>query len=211
MKQDERFRFIMDGFVPTPQQVEQYIADTEKHIDDVRRELLYNVIPKLEERAEKHDASKLVEPELSGFIQLAEAMKLSDHAYGSPEYRENLARYKTVILEHYRVNDHHPEHFSNPETGEPTLAAMDLLSILEWLCDGFAASQRHGDKADYAESLWIQRERFSIQSDLFTIIWHTAVALGFVSDPDGHEFYEAHARCKANGRCQREVSDYSDD
>ena len=81
-------------------------ADTEQHIRKVQARL-EECVNHLTVRAAHHDASKLREPEKSGFDTLTE--RLSMLVYGSDEYRAALEAGKATIQHHYAVNTHHPE------------------------------------------------------------------------------------------------------
>lgn len=192
---------VDESFVPTPEQIAEYTDHTQAHIRDVQRQIRNNVIPQFEARAERHDASKLYEPELSGFIQLFEVQKTHKAAFGTAAYSEALAKYKPVIAEHWKNNDHHPEH---TETGGH-VRGMNLFSLMEWMVDGWCACQAREDECDFAVSLWSSKERFQIESDTFIILWNTALALGYVTKgDDGHEYMDAHVRCMERGMCKRE-------
>lgn len=144
-------------------------ADTEQHIRKVQARMGV-VIHELRVRADVHDASKLREPEKSGFDTLTE--QLSTLVYGSPEYRAALEAGKPTIQHHYAVNDHHPE--STPLG----IAGMSLLSITEMLCDWKAASERTAG-GSLAQSLPINKERFKIDDQLYAILENTVRELGW--------------------------------
>jgi len=99
--------------------------------------------------------------------------KLRALTYGSEEYKACLQKMGPALKHHYEVNSHHPEHYENGVQG------MSLLDILEMLADWKAASMRHND-GSFAESLKINRERFNISPELFTIIKKTVEELGWV-------------------------------
>ena len=106
--------------------------ETRRHIHRVQQ-LMYRFVHTLLNRCENHDRSKLEEPEKSGF----EAMDAEPYfEYGTPEYYEKQVRYKDVLEHHYRENSHHPEHYAG------FIAEMDLVDLLEMLCDW--ASRRKG-------------------------------------------------------------------
>jgi hypothetical protein len=81
-------------------------ADTEQHIRKVQARLAV-VIHELRVRGEQHDASKLEEPEKSGFDVLS--AQLSTLVYGSDEYKAALEAGKPTVAHHYAHNSHHPE------------------------------------------------------------------------------------------------------
>lgn len=90
--------------------------DTLAHIHRVR-ELLAQCRDNLIVRSDKHDASKLEEPEKSAFDRL-KALSLSGMAYGSDEYRACLRAEKPAIEHHYKANSHHPEFYPKEDGGQ---------------------------------------------------------------------------------------------
>jgi hypothetical protein len=124
----------------------------------------------LRQRAAIHDASKLQEPELSGYAGLSDA--LNGLAYGTPEHSAAFRPFKEIIQHHYQHNRHHPEYHPNG------INDMTLLDVLEMLCDWKAASERsHGD---FMESIRISSERFNIDSQLSLILVNTARDFGWI-------------------------------
>lgn len=110
--------------------------DTYEHIAEVRYRL-NRVIRQLLTRAHVHDRSKLEEPELSMFNVYRQ--KLDEVEHDSPEYRRQLADMGEALRHHYAHNSHHPEHYPDG------IAGMDLLDLIEMLCDWLAAAARKGD------------------------------------------------------------------
>jgi hypothetical protein len=86
-------------------------ADTRAHIDLVQMHIK-QISFMLQHRASAHDASKLEEPEKSGFDQLV--TRLADVEYGTDAYRAALAEAAPAIAHHYAHNSHHPEHWIWP-------------------------------------------------------------------------------------------------
>lgn len=134
--------------------------DTKKHIGHVRA-YLGRIANELDKRATAHDASKLASPEKEAYDQFT--LRLKGLTYGSEEYRATLREMKPAIAHHYAHNSHHPEHYPNG------IAGMDLLDLVEMACDWKAASLRHAD-GDFRASLNINRERFGISDQLFSIL-----------------------------------------
>ena len=145
--------------------------DTLDHIDKVQH-CLDEIRAQLVLRGVRHDASKLREPEKSGYDRLTIALK--DCAYGSDAYRAALSEARPTIEHHYAANDHHPEHWPNG------VHDMSFLSITEMLCDWAAAADRHGGLT--LASLENNRRRFGISDQLYTIIVHTYHELGWIND-----------------------------
>ena len=146
------------------------IAETLEHIDNVRR-FLNPIIQMLIERAEGHDLSKLLEPERSmfnKFTPINEQLK-----YGSDEYYQNLGKMLAEALSHhYDMNSHHPQFFDNGIDG------MSLIDLMEMMVDWKASTMKHKD-GDINNSLEINRERFNISDQLYSILKNTIKELGW--------------------------------
>lgn len=143
--------------------------DTLEHIGKVRHRI-DQIKAQLNLRAAGHDASKLEEPEKSGFDVLT--FNLAQLTYGSDEYKAALVEGKPTIEHHYAVNDHHPEHWPNG------INDMSLLSIVEMLCDWKAASERT-KQGSIAQSLAHNQKRFNISDQLAAILENTVRELGW--------------------------------
>ena len=143
--------------------------ETLKHIQVVR-DLLLKVIRELTVRCEQHDKSKLEEPELSVFVEYTP--KLKDSTYGSDEYKQFLIEMKPALDHHYANNRHHPEHFY-PNVAHMNavdeISCMNLVDIIEMLCDWKAAALRHTD-GDINKSIEINKKRFGISDQLASIL-----------------------------------------
>lgn len=144
--------------------------DTEQHIKTVKG-LLDAVIMQLALRGRDHDKSKLRSPEKEMFDEFTP--KLRDLTYGSDEYRACLAEMSKALQHHYQNNTHHPEHYENG------VDDMNLLDVIEMLCDWVAATRRHAD-GSVRESLMINKKRFSLSPQLYKIICNTAVQMGWI-------------------------------
>jgi hypothetical protein len=144
--------------------------DTLKHSRRVD-ELLLQAVEDLLGRVGKHDASKCEPPEKAIFDEYTP--KLRDSTYGSDEYKGFLAEMGAGLQHHYEANRHHPEHFPDG------VAGMTLTDLAEMLADWKAAGERHAD-GDMARSLAIQRERFGLSDQLFTILENTAREAGWL-------------------------------
>lgn len=144
-------------------------ADTLEHIGHVRN-FLGEMAAGLIERARKHDLSKLEDPEKAAF-DIA-TPKLKSLVYGSEEYKQSLADLGPALQHHYAANSHHPEHYKNG------VAGMDLLDLVEMLCDWKAASMRTKG-GSIADSLDVSGKRFSLDPQLISILRNTAERLGW--------------------------------
>lgn len=150
----------------------QSLQDTQNHIAKVEGYLSL-CADLLRIRATNHDASKLQEPELSGYAGMSDALK--GLTYGTPEHRAAFAPFKEIIKHHYENNSHHPEHWPNG------VADMSLLDVIEMLCDWRAASERGG--GDFSESVAVSVKRFGIDEQLASILMNTAREIGWVALP----------------------------
>ena len=152
-------------------------AETRKHIDLVGKFLNLFAIELLK-RAATHDASKLREPEKSLFEKYAP--QLNALTYGSPEYKENLKNLDAAVSHHYAHNKHHPEFndingFSFSSLNDP-IQSMDLVDIVEMICDWMAATRRHKD-GNIGRSIAINEERFKINGQLSQVFRNTSAFL----------------------------------
>ena len=144
--------------------------DTLDHIALVAKNLEL-VMADLRARRIAHDASKLTGIEKECFDVVTP--KLKGLTYGSDEYRATLREMKPALDHHYAHNDHHPEwDRANGING------MNLISLIEMLCDWKAATQRHAD-GDMTRSMEINKDRFKIDDQLMQILWNTVRYLGF--------------------------------
>lgn len=145
--------------------------DTREHISKVRARI-HECTNNLIVRAERHDKSKLMEPEKSAYDNLMRFKSSHEMVYGSPDYTEGLKILGPALNHHYEANTHHPEHYKDG------VAGMSLLDILEMLCDWKAAGERYKD-GSIAQSLAHNRERFKISDQLFAILENTVRELGW--------------------------------
>jgi hypothetical protein len=141
--------------------------ETYEHIGVVR-EYLTVVVTELLVRAVDHDASKLEEPELEMYNEFTPRLK--DSTYGSDEYKGFLKEMGSALQHHYRENRHHPEHHENGIKG------MNLIDLVEMVCDWVAASERHAD-GDPHRSIDINQQRFGYSDDVKSILHNTVDAL----------------------------------
>lgn len=142
-------------------------SDTMRHISRVRQ-LLENIAGEILIRSGNHDKSKLENPEKATFDEVTPRLK--GLTYGSLEYKQSLADMKPALDHHYAENRHHPEHFKNGVND------MNLVDVVELLCDWKAATERHAD-GDIIKSLAINKGRFGISDQLIGILGNTVHAL----------------------------------
>jgi Family of unknown function (DUF5662) len=173
--------------------------ETLEHIANVRA-LLNRCAVILLDRGEVHDQSKLEPPEKEAFDQLTP--RLAELEYGTQEYLDAAAELGPALEHHYEHNAHHPEH-----TSRPGLSGMSLLDMVEMLCDWKAASLRMKQRADgdeylkrsFAEGLIYNQQRWGYTDEVATILWNTALELGFL-DPEPDHFEGSIGANIAGGR-----------
>jgi len=141
--------------------------DTFRHIERVRN-LLNKVVLELNNRGEIHDQTKLKTPEVELFTEYTP--KLSGTTYGSEEYNKYRKEMQAALDHHYANNRHHPEFHKNG------IDDMDLLDLIEMLCDWKAASERHND-GNIGKSIEHNGVRFQMSSQLIRIFENTAKSL----------------------------------
>lgn len=137
--------------------------DTLKHITRVRH-YIDLVQTELWLRATTHDQSKLYPPEKRLFDLYTPKLKYV--TFGSVRYREYLIELTKALDHHYSHNRHHPQFFSNGIMG------MNLVDLIEMICDWKAAAERHAD-GDISKSLDINAGRFNIPPSIVKVLANT--------------------------------------
>lgn len=143
------------------------IHETHKHIAAVDG-FLQKFRAILHERGRVHDQSKLENPELDTVAEYVP--KLKTVTYGSEEYKGFLKGMAPALAHHYAHNRHHPEFHPNGITG------MNLVDLVEMVCDWLAAVQRHDD-GDIHRSIEQNEDRFAYSSQIKQILHNTACML----------------------------------
>ena len=138
--------------------------DTFEHIVKVRN-YITKVMYELSIRSLKHDHDKIDNPTEKALFD-EYTPKLKECTYGSEEYKKFLAGLKEGLDIHYSNNRHHPEHFENGISG------MNLIDLIEMICDWIAASERHND-GDVYKSIEINQTRFGYSDELKYILRNT--------------------------------------
>jgi hypothetical protein len=137
--------------------------DTLEHIKRVSI-FLNKMVLELMCRMQRHDASKMRSPEKEIFDIYTP--KLKGSTYGSDEYKVFLKEMQSALNNHYEFNHHHPEHY------QEGIEDMDLIDIVEMLCDWKAATERHAD-GNIDKSILLNKDRFGISEQLVRILQNT--------------------------------------
>lgn len=145
------------------------LEETHRHIDTVGQ-FIDMIIKELTIRKCHHDESKMENKEFPIFVEYTP--KLKKLTYGSDEYKKCLKEMEPALKHHYKKNAHHPEHFINGIDG------MNLVDLIEMICDWKAATLRHNN-GNMEKSLEINKERFKISDQLMSIMKNTCEDLGW--------------------------------
>ena len=137
--------------------------DTKQHIQQVRV-FIEKIAEAIVDRGEYHDQSKLQSPEKEIFDEYTP--KLAETTYGSEEYKTRLEEMKVALKHHYSKNRHHPEHHPNG------IHDMNLVDLIEMLCDWKAATMRHND-GDIMKSIELNQKRFGYDDEIKQIMINT--------------------------------------
>ena len=112
-----------------------FMLDTHDHVLKVGN-LLATVCNELMKRAVTHDKSKYRECELDGHLAAHKDHVIAGRPkFGSSEREKIREKHKTVFCLHHKNNPHHPEHHKNG------INDMNLIDVLEMLCDWCARSK----------------------------------------------------------------------
>lgn len=137
--------------------------ETYKHIQRVQQYIGAFVMDMIL-RGQRHDQSKLSEPELALFDEWTP--RLSSMTFGSADYKAAIEHLKPALTHHYANNSHHPEHYPDGIRG------MNLMDVAEMFCDWKAASERHHD-GNILTSIIKQQERYRFSDELKQILINT--------------------------------------
>lgn len=143
--------------------------ESRKHQIEVAR-CLSIIVQKILDRAMTHDNTKFEEPERAVFAK--NTKELTNLTYGSSEYKLCLRKMKPALDHHYFVNRHHPEHHTEVDP----IQGMNIVDIVEMICDWNAASQRHTN-GDIYKSIDINEKRFGVNPQLAQILRNTVELL----------------------------------
>lgn len=138
--------------------------DTLLHILNIQNVFNLIIIPELFDRALKHDASKLENPEKEMYDKYIPLLRTAK--YGTPEYEEIRKKmYEDGLKHHYKSNRHHPEHFKNG------INDFTIIDLVEMICDHFAASLR--SDTSFISGLDGNAKKYKYPKELSNIITNT--------------------------------------
>jgi hypothetical protein len=140
---------------------------TFQHIHEVQKRLVI-AITLIMERMMLHDLTKMSDPEVKQFTDAVD--RLGTAAYGSEEYKQFLRDLHPALTHHYASASHHPEHYPDGING------MNLIDLLEMLCDWMASVSRSKD-GNITRSFEVNEARFNISPQLARIMKNTVPLL----------------------------------
>lgn len=165
------------GSVINGSQTEEYIINHKRAVQRWMQK--FSLV--LMDRGEKHDNSKLQEPEFSYWCKMDEEPR---YRYGTKEYKDKIERYRPLFEIHWKANRHHPEYFNYH------FDDVDLIDLIEMLCDWLS----YRDKLSYTEASDLvhqqcQRYGFSEEKEflLLNTLKNHFIYFGGVFSPEHEE------------------------
>jgi len=138
-------------------------SDTLKHRHEVI-DKMNDICMRLMQRGVMHDDSKLEPPEKDALDAMDTNMR--HLSYGSAEYMDKIKEAGPMLERHRENARHHPEYHGND------FAKMDLLDVVEMLCDWKAATMRHQD-GDILKSLEINAKKYDMPEPVRAMLENT--------------------------------------
>jgi hypothetical protein len=147
-----------------------FLCDAILHVSEVQ-ENLEIVASILKQKGFAHDRTKFHELEFEAFVSTRDRFKKAN--YGSPEYQALVEEIKPAVDHHYQNNRHHTGFHENG------IDDMNLIDIIEMICDWKAAERRSPDKK-LKDTLEYAKNKYKIDTQLFKIIENTLNELGWI-------------------------------
>ena len=154
----------------TREELVNYFEDTDKHILLVQ-EQMSGAISELRNQAINHDQSKFSSEEAE--IYAVVVPEFAKYEYGTKEHSAVGDKLGPAWKHHLDNNPHHPEYHENG------IEDMDLLYIIEMLCDWKAASMRNPNQ-DFRKSLKINLDKKEVSDQLQKVMINTAKRLKMI-------------------------------
>lgn len=142
-------------------------------------ELLSDVSGEIRQRAIVHDNSKVEGDALTGFGDAN--IDIRTVKYGGAMYEKAEDELHALKQAHYKQSRHHPEFYT------AGIGDMGLLDLIEMLADWKAANERVLDNGKFVDSMEYNRDKFCIPASLMTVLFQTALGLGWISNDEARE------------------------
>ena len=133
------------------------------HRHDVSR-CLSVLVESLMDRSVCHDLDKFHPEVVDKHCEMFENFQKNRPPYGTPEYDQVRERFAQILERHYQANRHHPEHFRNGIEG------MNLVDVMEMVCDWVAATPKDQDLFD---AVGLNCSKYGIDRQLMCLIVKT--------------------------------------
>lgn len=118
-------------------------------------------------RGYDHDMSKFEPEELPYYVATID--EFDKHPFGTDGHKKAKESLGPSVQHHYKHNRHHPEHFENGVSG------MNLIDLLEMVCDWKSATLNHPERpGNMANSIKWAVEKYKISPELASILYNTA-------------------------------------
>ncbi|MBN8868017.1 MAG: hypothetical protein J0H98_10730 [Solirubrobacterales bacterium] len=150
---------------------DEFRAQVEEHRRRIETALA-KFADQLNDRARRHDLSKLEEPQFSAFSNHPRDRAI---AYGSDKYMARLEVLGEALDHHYSIERHHPEFHEDGING------MTLVDLVEMFVDWHITWSEHGAGA-FREVIDLNRTRFGISDQLVEILLNTAAQQATASE-----------------------------
>lgn len=154
--------------MPTKEELEFYYQDTRLHILNVQKQMS-KAIEELTKRSYNHDASKYDVEESHTYARVVPMFK--GKVYGTPEHKAVGDLLGDAWNHHEQNNDHHTGFHANG------VIDMNLMSIIEMLCDWKAVSLRDPNQ-DFSKSCEMNCKKYGMDVQLQSVVINTAKSLG---------------------------------
>jgi hypothetical protein len=136
-----------------------------EHRDRVAKYLI-QFAQELQNRSLVHDDSKFGPEEFPIYASMFD--EFAKHPFGTPGYEAAKEAIKVAVDKHHSLNRHHPEHHVD------TVRGMDLVDLLEMLCDWKAATMNHPKApGNMIRSLDHAVKKYNISPELATVLMNT--------------------------------------
>ena len=124
------------------------------------------LIKALIDRASEHDLDKFHPEVVDKHCEMFEDFQKTKPDYGTPGYDEVKDRFEDIIKRHYQASRHHPEHF------ERGIDGMNLVDMMEMVCDWVAATPKDQDVFD---AVGLNCSKYGIDEQLMVLIVRTII------------------------------------
>ncbi len=145
---------------------DEVTEEIKDHVIKVGR-CLEKITDELHMRACSHDDSKYGPLEFPIYSEYSPKMKLKENAFGTENYEKLRIGMKPALDHHFAHNRHHPEHFKNG------IYDMNIIDLVEMLCDWKAASTKRED-GDLIKSIDFCNGRYNLGIQLVSILKNSA-------------------------------------